>query len=355
MRQKAGYDMIEHPFGRADLGIAFPGGLDPETTRTIAQRAEALGFGSCWVPEDYFDGGSMATIGALAVWTSRIQLGIGLVNPFTRSPALLAMEAASADLLSHGRFTLTLGASVRAWMEDQQGIPYEKPATRTDEAIQMVHQLLSSGTLEHEGPCFRTHGVHLNFSPFRRDLPVWMGAGGPRAMALAGAHADGVLLSVMSSAPYAAWARKRVDASARSAGRTAHLPIAVYLPLYVGDPEAGRRAFANTLGAYLTHSADRAILQESGAAPREIADAAARIRAGEDPADAIPLELADRYTLFGSPAHCRERLEEYRAAGVDFPIFCTCDGVSALQMLEFAEELFPRENGKDECKHVAQR
>lgn len=256
MRQKAGYDMIEHPFGRTDLGIAFPGGLDPETTRTIAQRAEGLGFGSCWVPEDYFDGGSMATIGALAVWTRRIQLGIGLVNPFTRSPALLAMEAASADLLSHGRFTLTLGASVRAWMEDQQGIPYEKPATRTDEAIQMVHQLLSSGTLEHEGPCFRTHGVHLNFSPFRRDLPVWMGAGGPRAMALAGAHSDGVLLSVMSSAPYAAWARKRVDASARSAGRTAHLPIAVYLPPLCRRSGGGAARFCKYAGR-LSHSLRR--------------------------------------------------------------------------------------------------
>ncbi|MPM18149.1 putative coenzyme F420-dependent oxidoreductase [bioreactor metagenome] len=326
-------------FTISELGIAFPGGLPAEETKALVRRAEAEGFRSCWVPEDYFDGGAMATLGAVAAWTEKIQLGVGLVNPFTRPPALLAMESAVADLISHGRFILTVGSSNRDWMENKQGIPFEKPVTRVDEAIEMIHRLISTGELDFEGTCFQAHGVRLNFRPYRKDLPVWIGAGGPRSMQIAGARADGVLLSIMSSAPYAAWARELVDRSAREAGRTEHIPIGAYLPLFVGSREEGRKVFAKTLGMYLTRSADQAIVQKSGALPEEITPVAQQILRGENPADVVTWELADRFSVIGSPEHCRKRLAEYRAAGVDHPILCTCEGISAMQMMDFAVEI----------------
>src|SRR5260370_9691051 len=84
--------------------LAFPEALE------LAQRAEALGFDSVWAPEAYGTD-AVSILGALAARTEHIQLGTGIVNVFSRTPALLAQTAATLDSISGGRFILGLGTS----------------------------------------------------------------------------------------------------------------------------------------------------------------------------------------------------------------------------------------------------
>lgn len=331
--------MDNRSFTLVETGVSFPGGLSADVLMSTVRQAEADGFRSCWISEDYFNGGAMATAGALAAVTNRIELGVGVVNPYTRTPVLTAMEAAAVDAIAQGRFMLAMGSSNRRWIEEKMCIPFQKPITHVAESVEMIRTLIGTGHLDFEGQCLRAHNVELDFTPFRRDMPVYMGVRGERALGLAGEHADGVLLSIMSAAPYVAWAREQVDKGAARAGRTERVQLASYIPLFVGDREEGRRAFANTLSFYLGRSAEQPFVQQSGALPQEIAPIAAKIAAGEDAADLITWELADRFAVIGSPEHCRERLAEYRAAGLDQPILCACDGVSALDMMGFAKEI----------------
>ncbi len=324
----------------SDLGIAFPGGMSAEELLTTVQQAEADGFRSCWISEDYYFGGAMATAGAIAATTKRIGIGIGVVNPYTRNPEVIAMESAAVDAISQGRFTLALGASNRRWIEDQMCIPYEKPRLHMVEALRLMRGLLKGEKVDFDGETVKAHGVQLDFAPYRRDLPFYMGVSGEQSLRQAGAEADGVLLSIMSSAEYAAWARRTVDEGAKAAGRTDHVPIAVYVPLFLGDREAAARAMAPTISFFVGGGAKRVFIKESGASEAEVRPLAERMAAGESAADLVTPSLAARYTICGDKQQCLDRLEDYFNAGVDQVILCSCDEVSALQMMEFAKELF---------------
>ena len=98
---------------------------DARDYATQAQAAERMGFDSFWVPEDYVFPGAFSSCAAIAAATSKIKIGTGVVNPFTRHPVLLAMELAALDQLSEGRAILGLGASIKLWIEEQMGIRYD--------------------------------------------------------------------------------------------------------------------------------------------------------------------------------------------------------------------------------------
>ena len=325
----------------SDLGIAIAGGHSYKEVLAIASQAETAGYGSCWISEDYYHGGAMATAGAVAALTSRIQIGVGVINPFTRTPALCAMEAASVDMVSEGRFILALGASNHRWIEEQMGIPFKKPITSVVEAVQIIRAMGSGQQVDFYGECHRNSGVSLSFTPYRKDMPVYMGVRGERALKLAGKYADGVLLSIMCSAPYVKYAKKMVTEGAKEAGRDPEeIRLCGYIPLFVGDKEEGIRAFAKTLAFYIGRSAGQPFMKESGITEEIWNPFVKAIKNKESGAKYITEELADLFTIIGSREHCRERLEEYRQAGLDFPIFCECDGVSALDMLDMGTKLF---------------
>src|ERR671939_1732457 len=109
----------------ARLGIVLYHGIDggPEL-KDYGRIAEEAGFDSLWVTERYFHEETFSLLGFLAAATRRIKLGVGVVNPYTRNPALLAMASATLDRLSGGRFLLGLGRSERSVMQDRMGIPY---------------------------------------------------------------------------------------------------------------------------------------------------------------------------------------------------------------------------------------
>src|SRR5207253_11394316 len=93
------------------LNLPYEGSLAFPEAVELAQHAENLGFESVWMPEAYWTD-AVSILGALAARTQRIQLGTGIVNVFSRTPALLGQTAATLDLLYGGRFILGLGTSV---------------------------------------------------------------------------------------------------------------------------------------------------------------------------------------------------------------------------------------------------
>ena len=165
-------------------------------------QAEELGFHSFWTAEAY---GSDA-LTPLAWWgsrTSRIQLGTGIVQLSARTPAATAMAAITMDHLSGGRFVLGLGVSGPQVVEGWYGQPYPRPLGRTREYVQIIreicerekpvsfvgdhYQMPFPGGLELGKPLKST--VH----PLRSHIPIYLGAEGPKNVALAAEICDGWL------------------------------------------------------------------------------------------------------------------------------------------------------------------
>ena len=180
------------------LGVALMASGSPAGVAAWALAAEGAGLGSAWLIEDYFHPGAFAQAGAVAAMTERIAIGLGVVNPYTRHPALLAMEVAALAAMAPGRVVLGLGSSNRRWIEDQMGIPFKTPLADLAESVAVVRRLLRGERVTTHGGRFDLERVELEWAP-AGELPLLLGVKGPRALRLAAEIADGVLCSVLTS------------------------------------------------------------------------------------------------------------------------------------------------------------
>ena len=149
----------------ASLGVALTGRGLPGSVGAWARDAERAGFGSVWIIEDYFQPGAFALAGAAAAATERITIGLGVVNPYTRHPAVLAMETAALAGIAPGRVVLGLGSSNRNWIEGQMKIPFDTPLQGLREGTEIVARLLAGERVSYAGTCFSVHDVALETPP----------------------------------------------------------------------------------------------------------------------------------------------------------------------------------------------
>jgi F420-dependent oxidoreductase-like protein len=176
-------------------------GPPPNAVETI-RTAESLGFDSIWTAEAY--GSDCLT--PLAWWgasTSKVRLGTNILQLSARTPAATAMAAMTIDHLSGGRFILGIGASGPQVVEGWYGQSYPKPLARTREYIEVIRAILRrDAPVVHEGefyPLPYPGGTGLGkplkstVHPLRSDIPIFLGAEGPKNVALAAEIADGWL------------------------------------------------------------------------------------------------------------------------------------------------------------------
>jgi F420-dependent oxidoreductase-like protein len=227
----------------------WAGGPPPGAVEAIAE-AERLGFDSIWTAEAY--GSDCLT--PLAWWgasTTRLHLGTAIVQMSARQPAATAMAAMTMDHLSGGRFSLGLGVSGPQVVEGWYGMPFAKPLTRTREYIGILRDIWARrGPLQSEGPHYPLplpDGTGLgkplkaSIHPLREDIPVYLGAEGPKNVALAAELCDGWLAMLFSPTHEQLHADALAEGFARPGARrsAADFEVAATVPLIVSDDVDG--------------------------------------------------------------------------------------------------------------------
>jgi F420-dependent oxidoreductase-like protein len=192
--------------GRMKVGISvgYWRARPPQNIERRLTEAEEVGADSVWTAETY---GSDA-ISPLAWWgsrTARLRLGTAVCQMSARTPTAAAMAALTVDHLSSGRMILGLGASGPQVVEGWYGQPYPRPLERTREYVEVVRRVWArKGPVTYEGrhyqlPYAGAGGTGLGkplrstVHPLREDIPVYLGAEGPKNVALAAEIADGWL------------------------------------------------------------------------------------------------------------------------------------------------------------------
>jgi F420-dependent oxidoreductase-like protein len=308
------------------LGLTLPyeGSLPFPEAVELAQRAEALGFDSIWVPEAYGTD-AISMLGALAARTERIQLGTGIVNVFSRTPALLAQTAATLDLISGGRFILGLGTSGHQVVRGWHGMAFEQPLLRMRETVAIVRQVLRRDRLLFDGQVFKLEqGLKLLARPVRATVPVYLATLTPGGLRLTGELADGWIPTLFSP-DHMDLFRPELEAGARVSGRSLDsLAIAPYVPvsidddrararealkpwvaLYVGGMGSRRKNFYNDVVSQYGYADDARALQELYLGGKQL-EAIRR----------VPDALVDAITIAGPASYVRDRLRVWAAAGV---------------------------------------
>lgn len=159
----------------------------------LAVEAERLGYDRCWVyDEGLVTRDVYVTLTAIAVATSRLTLGPGITNPYTRHPGVTAAAIASLDELSGGRAFLGIGAGGSLTL-DPLGIARHRPLGAVRDTITSCRGLFAGAPVEIDNDQFRLRSAVLGF-PARAETEIWLAGRGPKMLELGGATCDGVML-----------------------------------------------------------------------------------------------------------------------------------------------------------------
>jgi probable F420-dependent oxidoreductase len=285
------------PEARWGLTLPFPGVTLPDH-EALVRRAEAAGYDDLWSGEATGPVDGFTPLVLAAAWTERMRLGTGVVNPYTRGITVLAQHAAALQDASGGRFVLGLGSSSDVIVERWNGIPFAKPLTRVREAVQTLRAVLAG----ERGP----GGFRLDPAP-APPPPIVIAALRDRMLRLGGELADGTFVNFL---PLSATRRvvEQIGADTEVICRFFNID---------GPEEGGMDLARFVFAAYATVPVYTEFFRGLGWGER-IDPMVEAWRSGDRglALERAPEELIREIFLFGSPAEQRERLEEFRAAGI---------------------------------------
>ncbi len=214
-----------------------------------AREAEAAGFDQIWTGNDFLGESGLVALPAIAMATSTIRIGSGVIDPVSIHPGQIAMFAASLQELSGGRFLLGLGSGSDAFFR-LAGIAAPAPVPRTRNALLAIRALTQGGSPR------GIKGVTAEWAEnarlrFHHPVPIYVGAMGPRMLDLTGRLADGALPLCLPPQHYRR-VHAQIAAGAAAAGRSADgLDIAACLWTSVDDDGAvARTLLARQIARY---------------------------------------------------------------------------------------------------------
>ena len=324
---------------KLSMGINYSGGFKEAVDRVV--ELEKAGLDQVWIAEAYsFD--AISQVGYLAAKTSRVEIGTGIVNVYSRTAALMAMTAAGCDFVSDGRFILGLGASGPQVIEGFHGVPYEKPMQRIKEYIEVCRNVWArEAPLQYNGktvqiPLPEGQGTGLGKPlkiinhPVRKDIPIWWASLKDKSVEATAELADGWLPIMFYPEKYHnVWGdslkaglakrdpnRARLDISASGMlciddsltgeAQTKILDNArPHMALYVGGMGARGKNFYNDVCRDYGFEKEAVEIQDLYLDGKK-----------EEAASKIPAEWIMNANLVGSTGFIKERLAAYKEAGV---------------------------------------
>ena len=309
------------------LALGFNPVLGVREATEMAKNAEELGYDSVWIHESLFQRDVVTYLSAMASATSKIGLGSGVINTFTRHPVTAATTFATLSELSGGRVRLGLGVGSFPTIPliGYQIFPVEKnrPLRRISEYVRIVKKVWDGCMVEFDGELFKVHNLSIGFKVYE-PIPLYIASLSPKTQAFAASVADGVILS---PALNSAWGTERMVENVRrgEAKRGAPVERASYM-LTSLDPDPKKAAQVVRDYYFFVYQLAEVVradvlapygITEDGLAPLKEAwkkgDVARAKRM-------IPDAAIEALTITGTGAHAADRLKEYGDAGVTLPI-----------------------------------
>jgi len=309
------------------LALGFNPVLGVKESMDVAVDAERHGFDSIWMHESLFQRDVVTYLSAMASATSRIGLGSGVINTFTRHPVTAATTFATLSELSGGRIRLGLGVGSFPTIPliGHQIFPVEKnrPMRRISEFVRVVKMVWEGNKVEYEGEFFKVHGLTLGFR-VNTHIPLYIASLSPRTQAFAATVADGVILS---PALNSAWGTERMVENVRrgEARKGSAVERASYM-LTSLDPDPQKAA--QVIRDYyffvyqLAEVVRPEVLSPYGVSEEKLSAMKDAWKRGDVPEAKrlIPDEAIEALAITGTGDHATERLREYEQAGVTLPI-----------------------------------
>ncbi|MDR2944146.1 MAG: 5,10-methylenetetrahydromethanopterin reductase [Methanosarcinales archaeon] len=286
------------------------------------KAAEERGFEYVWITDHYNNREVYSTLSVLALATNKIKIGAGVTNPYTRSPVVTASSIASVNEIAGGRAVLGIGPGDKMTFE-ALGLAGEKPLAAVRETADAVRGLLTGKKVSYDGSAVKLKNAKIDFADPKKtgtdmNIPIYIGAQGPKMLEAAGAIGDGVLINGSHPDDFKT-AAVQIQKGAETAGRNIReIDVAAYTCFSIDDDPEKAYAAAKPVAAFIIAGASDVLLERHGVSQEIKEEIAGAILKG----DFIGLntivtdKMADRFAVAGDFDECLAKVKELEKAGV---------------------------------------
>lgn len=315
------------------ISIRLHGDVPARDCISRAVLAERAGFHAAWFAENAFARGILPAASACSVATERLQFRVGVFNPTSRHPTMMAMEIGALDELAGGRIGVSVGAGIGAAVAKIGGDP-KLPLNGIRDTVTILRGLFAGERVDYTGKVYSAKDVRLEF-PTRPDIPIFIAARGGQTLKYCGEAADGLIVSNMCSPTYAARSAAAVHDAEERAHGTRKTTVVRYLPGCVSMDatrarSGAKRALKDLVPSFWrlsrrVESARDALFLGTGISEEEFSDAARRLGEGEAPETALSDRFVSAFAIAGTPEDCAEQALAQKALGIS-ELAITFDG-----------------------------
>jgi 5,10-methylenetetrahydromethanopterin reductase len=283
---------------------------------TYAKLAEEQGFDNVWITDHYNNRDVYTTLAVLALNTNSIKIGSGVTNSYTRNPAITASSIGAVNEISGGRAILGLGPGDKATF-DAMGVEWVKPLATTREAIQALRGFFAGEKVSMDGEVVKFGGAKLAFKT--GNVPIYMGAQGPKMLELAGEVADGVLINASHPKDFEV-AVEQIKKGAAKIGRDpAEVDVTAYACFSIDKDPAKAVSAAKVVVAFIVAGSPDLVLERHGIpveAKGQIGEAIAKGDFGALMGGLVTDQMVEAFAICGTPEDCMQRIRDLEAIGV---------------------------------------
>lgn len=304
----------------------------------FAQYAEQKGFEAVWQAESRLVREATVPMAAFASVTSKLKVGSGVVDCWSRNPARLAATFSTLDDLAPGRVILGIGA----WWDplaQKVGISRNKPLKAMREIVSAVRALLNNETVTVDGEFVQLDGVELDYVYQDRrpkDVPIYIGATGMQMMELTGEIADGVVLNYLVSPSYNSSALEALAAGAAKRNKT--IADIDRPQLVVCSVHEDRQVALDMARMMVTqYLGQQPHIMKASGVPQSLLDKVGEVLTWpatheqvERASKLVPDEIVQMLTASGTPIEARRAVRTYLENGATCPILYPLGDVRAM-------------------------
>jgi len=292
------------------------------------QYAEQRGFEAVWQAESRLVRDAVVPMAAFAATTSRIKIGSGVINNWTRNAAVIAATFLTLDDLAQNRIICGIGA----WWDplaQKVGINRTKPLLAMRETVVTVRALLARQRVTFHGEFVNLDDVELDVVHGRkepRNVPIYIGATGPQMMALTGEIADGAVLNYLVAPKYNEAALQQLEIGARKSGRSLDDIDRPQLVVCSVD-EDRKKALDGARKLVTQYLGQQPHIMKASGVRQELLDEIGQVLTWpateeqiEEAMRLVPDDVVQLITASGTPDEVKAKVREYVANGATCPI-----------------------------------
>jgi len=331
-----------------NFGIEFvPRDLYWKTT-FYAIQAEKTGFNTLWVTDHFNNRNVYVSLAIVSAYTEKIKFGPGVTNPYMAHPIVTAQAVSTLNEIAPGRVVCGIGVGDRTTLEMVSMKP-SKPLATIRESVRIIREITSGKKLEMQGKIFTISGAKLNFKPVG-EIPIFVGAQGPKMLALAAEIGDGVLINA-SHAKVVENAIGFVKEGVAKAGkRLEDLEIAAYTSFSIAkEPNKAAKAVVPVV-SYIVAGCPETVLQKHGISVETATKIRQAIIRGKwkEAFSHITDEMIEAFSICGNPDTVVEKIYSLIKVGTTQVVVGSPIGPNIRKSINMiAAEVFPHFRNKE--------